>query len=253
MENMAEKISRVADLLLESGYAVALTGAGVSTESGIPDFRSPGRGLWTRVNPELFTIQGFKADPAQFYNLGKEFIQLIEEAQPNETHTVLGELEKRGLVKAIITQNVDGLHHKGGASRVFEIHGSLRTASCIYCRRSVPIENVVEDVLEGLIPPLCVDCGEPVKPDVILFGEAMPPQYGEALAEARRADYIIVIGSSMQVSPANMIPSFSENLVIINREQTFYDRQARVVIHGSTSQAMRLILDELNRRPRGGG
>jgi NAD-dependent deacetylase len=247
LETVDERIKRAAGLLRESSYAVALTGAGASTESGIPDFRSPDSGLWTRVNPEVFTIQGFKADPAQFYNLGLEFFQLIAAAQPNDTHIVLGELQRRGLVKAIITQNVDGLHQKGGASRVLEIHGTLSSASCVFCRTRVSIAEVVGAVASGILPPLCPECGEPVKPDVILFGEAMPPAYQEALAEARQADCIMVIGSSMQVSPANMIPHFSENLVIINREPTFYDSQARVVIHDSTARVMRRILDELDR------
>lgn len=246
--DMEKKIKQVADFLLESDYAVALTGAGVSTESGIPDFRSPGSGLWTRVNPELFTIRGFKADPAQFYNLGRDFFMTIVDAKPNKTHTVLGELQQRGLLKSIITQNVDGLHQKGGAPKVIEIHGNLRSASCIFCRRRVPMETVIEEVLDGLVPPLCVECGEPVKPDVILFGEAMPEAYGEALEEAGRADCIMVIGSSMQVSPANMIPGLTGNLVIINREPTFYDRQAGVVINDEISPVMGELLLEINRR-----
>ncbi|MEW5783670.1 MAG: Sir2 family NAD-dependent protein deacetylase [Bacillota bacterium] len=246
MEQVGEKVRQIATLLQESGRTVVLTGAGVSTESGIPDFRSPGSGLWTRVAPELFTIQGFKADPAQFYNLGKEFFYLIRAAAPNETHLVLGELQKRGLVKTIITQNVDGLHQKGGAVHVLEIHGSLRTASCIFCRRRVSMELVIADLEEGLIPPLCVECGEPVKPDVILFGEPMPASYREALAEAGSADCIMVIGSSMQVSPANLLPGLIDNLVIINRERTFYDDRARVVIHGATSETMSLIFEQVN-------
>jgi NAD-dependent deacetylase len=246
VEQSAEKIKQISELLAECRYTVALTGAGVSTESGIPDFRSPDSGLWTRVNPELFTLHGFKADPAQFYNLGREFFQMVREAEPNVTHTVLGELQQRGFIQSIITQNVDGLHQRGGAQRVLEIHGSMRTASCIFCQHQEPIETVISEVEEGLIPPLCIECGEPLKPDVILFGEALPPSFQEAMDEARQADCIIVIGSSMQVSPANMLPGLSKNLIIINREPTFYDSQARVVLHGNTSQAMQLIMDEIN-------
>ncbi len=246
MEQFAEKVKQIGELLTACSYTVVLTGAGVSTESGIPDFRSPDSGLWTQVNPELFTIQGFKADPAQFYHLGRNFFQMVQEAEPNVTHTALGELQQRGLVNSIITQNVDGLHQRGGAERVLEIHGSLRTASCIFCRHQESIETVIREVEEGLIPPLCIECGEPLKPDVILFGEALPAAFQEAVAEARKADCIMVIGSSMQVSPANMLPGLSENLIIINRESTFYDRQARVVLHSNTSQAMQLIMDEIN-------
>jgi len=222
-----------------------LTGAGVSTESGIPDFRSPGSGLWTMIDPELFTIQGFKANPGAFYELGAPFFRQIEAAEPNETHSVLAELEKRGLVRAVITQNVDGLHQKGGSKKVFEIHGSLKSASCIHCRRQVSINDVIADVEEGLLPPLCVECGEPLKPDVVLFGEPLSPDYGEALDEAGKADLIMVIGSSMQVSPANQLPALCDNLVIINRAPTFYDQQAKVVVNESTSMVMRLLLEEL--------
>lgn len=248
MENLLEEIKKIADLLEQSSYAVVLTGAGVSTESGVPDFRSPGSGLWTMIDPELFTIQGFKTNPRAFYEAGAPFFRQLEEAEPNETHTVLAELERRGLIRAIITQNVDGLHQKGGARRVLEIHGTLSSASCIHCRRRVTIEEVVADVEEGLLPPLCVECGEPLKPDVILFGEPLSPDYREALDEAQKADLILVIGSSMQVSPANQLPSYSDNLVIINRAPTFYDQQARVVVNESAARVMRLLLEELDNR-----
>jgi len=248
MEKLLENVKKIADLLVESSYAVVLTGAGVSTESGVPDFRSPGSGLWTMINPELFTIQGFKANPKAFYEAGAPFVQLLDKAEPNEAHTVLAELERRGLIKSIITQNVDGLHQKGGAQRVLEIHGTLSTASCMHCGRRVTIEEVASDVEEGLLPPLCLECGEPLKPDVVLFGEPLSPDYREAMEEAQRADLILVVGSSMQVSPANQLPSYSERLVIINRTPTFYDQQAKVVIHESTARVMKLLLAELESR-----
>lgn len=250
MEEINEKISEIADLLLGSSHAVVLTGAGVSTESGIPDFRSPGSGLWTVLNPELFTIQGFKANPGEFYRAGLPFYKMLQSAEPNAAHTVLAELEKRGLVKAIITQNVDGLHQKGGARRVFEIHGTLSSVSCMHCGESADLEQVIADVEEGLLPPLCIDCGEPLKPDVVLFGEPLSPDYKQALEEAQKADLIMVIGSSMQVSPANQLPSYSDNLIIINRTPTFHDNKARVVVHESTARVMSLLLEELDSRRR---
>ncbi len=246
MDQLLENVKKAAGLLKESSYAVALTGAGVSTESGIPDFRSPGSGLWTMVNPELFTIQGFKANPGQFYKTGTPFFRMLEQAEPNEAHTALAELEKSGLIKAVITQNVDGLHQKGGSNRVLEIHGTLSRAACTHCGLEVPIESVVADVEEGLLPPLCIDCGEPLKPSVVLFGEPLSPDYREALKEAEKADLIIVIGSSMQVSPANRIPEMGSKLIIINREVTFYDKQADLVINESTARVMRLLLKELS-------
>ncbi len=248
MEELTAKVKEIADLLEKSNYTVVLTGAGVSTESGVPDFRSPGSGLWTMLDPELFTIQGFKANPKAFYEGGAPFVKMLDQAKPNEGHIVLAELEKRGLVKAIITQNVDGLHQKGGSKRVHEIHGTLSTASCMHCSLQVSIDKVAAAVEDGILPPLCVECGEPLKPDVVLFGEPLSPDYGEAIEEARRADLIMVIGSSMQVSPANQLPSYCDNLVIINRTETFYNRQAKVAINESTAQTLRLLLKELDRR-----
>ncbi len=248
MDELFEKIRKTADLLEKSDYAVVLSGAGVSTESGVPDFRSPGSGLWTMLDPELFTIQGFKANPKAFYESGAPFVRMLGEAEPNEGHTVLAELERRGIIKAVITQNVDGLHQKGGSKNVLEIHGTLSSASCMICDYRVSIEEVAADVEEGLLPPLCVECGEPLKPDVVLFGEPLSSDYKEAMEEARRADLIMVVGSSMQVSPANQLPAYCDNLVIINRTPTFYDQQARVAISESTSRVMRLLLEELDKK-----
>ncbi len=248
MEELRNNIKKIADLVEQNSHTVVLTGAGVSTESGVPDFRSPGSGLWTMVNPELFTIEGFKANPKEFYESGMPFFKLLREAEPNETHTVLAELEERGLVKAIITQNVDGLHQKGGAERVLEIHGTLSTASCLHCGRQFTLDQVAADIEEGLLPPLCPDDGEPLKPDVVLFGEPLASDYLEALEEARKADLIIVLGSSMQVSPANELPSYGKRLVIINRTPTFYDQQAKVVVHESAARVMRLLKEELDNR-----
>ncbi len=243
MEALNEKVEQIARLLKESNYAVAVTGAGVSTESGVPDFRSPGSGLWTQVNPELFTIQGFKANPGAFYRAGLPFVRQMDQAEPNRTHTALAELEKMDLIKAVITQNIDGLHQKGGSEKVLEIHGNLNTASCIHCGWQVSMEEVIADVDEGLVPPLCSECGEPLKPDVILFGEPLAPDYGQALEEAGQADLIMVIGSSMQVSPANQLPSLCDNLVIINHTPTFYDDQARIAINESTAEVMKRLMD----------
>ncbi|MDW7739554.1 MAG: NAD-dependent deacylase [Bacillota bacterium] len=245
MTELNEKIRKVAELLLDSDYALALTGAGISTESGIPDFRSPGSGLWTMLDPEMFTIQGFKRNPGAFYRAGIPFFKMLEQAEPNEAHQVLAELENRGMIKGIITQNVDALHQKGGSKKVYEIHGTLSSASCMHCGRQVPIEEVAADVEEGLIPPLCVECGEVLKPDVVLFGEPLSPDYGKAMKEVEKADLILVIGSSMQVSPANQIPALCDNVVIINRTPTFHDSKARVVINDSVVTAMRLLLKEL--------
>lgn len=246
MEDLKVKIKRVADLIKSAEYTVVLTGAGVSTESGVPDFRSPESGFWAVVNPELFTIEGFKANPGAFYTAGLPLFRIIEEAKPNSAHLMLAWLEQQGLVKALITQNVDGLHQAAGSQKVLEIHGTLKSASCLFCRQSSPVVEVLADIEEGLVPPLCLECGEPLKPDVVLFGEPLAPAYQQALEEAKRADLLLVIGSSLQVSPANKLPALCDNLAIINRTPTFYDSQARVVINEGIGEAMEMLREALN-------
>ncbi len=248
MDQFQERIKKIADLLLEKSYPVVLSGAGVSTESGIPDFRSPVDGLWTVVDPELFTIQGFRARPEAFYRAGAPFFRQIIKAEPNPTHTGLAELEKRGLIKAVITQNVDGLHQKGGSEKVLEIHGTLSSASCSFCDQKMPTAEVLKEVENGVLPPRCLECGEVIRPDVVLFGEQLTTDYQLALREAQNADLVMVIGSSMEVAPANQIPALCENLIIINRTHTFYDRQALVTVSESTSYVLDRLLEELNSR-----
>jgi NAD-dependent deacetylase len=246
LDNLTAKIKQIADLIRGAEHAVVLTGAGVSTESGVPDFRSPESGFWTTVSVELFTIDGFKANPKAFYEAGLPLFRMIEAARPNQAHVTLARLEEAGLVKALITQNVDGLHQKAGSKKVLEIHGTLKRASCLFCRQGVGADEVIADIEEGLIPPLCIECGEPLKPDTVLFGEPLAPAYHQALQEAEKADLIMVIGSSMQVSPANQLPAMCDNLVIINRTPTFYDSQAKVVINDSIVRVMDLLNEVLD-------
>jgi len=246
LDNLTAKIKQIADLIRGAEHAVVLTGAGVSTESGVPDFRSPESGFWTTVSVELFTIDGFKTNPKAFYEAGLSLFRIIEAAKPNRGHVTLARLEEAGLVKALITQNVDGLHQKAGSKKVFEIHGTLKSASCLFCRQSVGANEVIADIEEGLIPPLCIECGEPLKPDTVLFGEPLTPAYHQALLEAEKADLIMVIGSSMQVSPANQLPAMCDNLVFINRTPTFYDSRARVVINDSIVSVMDLLNEVLD-------
>lgn len=246
MDNLKEKVTMVAELLKKATYTVVLTGAGVSTESGVPDFRSPESGFWAVVSPELFTIDGYKANPKGFYEVGLPLFQIIEKAQPNSAHRTLAWLEGQGLIKALITQNVDGLHQAAGSKQVLEIHGTLKSASCLFCGWSASAEDVLADIEDGLVPPRCLECGEPLKPDVVLFGEPLAPAYHQALQEAEKADLIMVIGSSMQVSPANKLPAFCEKLVIINRTPTFYNSQARVVINDSIVRVMDLLNEVLD-------
>ena len=237
------------DLLQRSAYTVVLTGAGISTDSGIPDFRSPGSGFWTRANPIYFTVHGFKQNPAEFYRFGMGLFQDVLNASPNRAHLDLAELQRRGLVQSIVTQNIDGLHQKAGSEKVYEVHGNMNGATCFGgCRRRVPMEKVAAKIFKGELPPLCQDCGGPLKPDVILFGESMAPDFDEAIREVRAADLILIIGASMRVAPVNMLPRMVANMVIINRERTMHDRRAKVVVQSGIAEATRMIIEELDRR-----
>lgn len=236
-----EQIEQAIEVLRNCKYVVVLTGAGISTESGIPDFRSPVSGLWAKVSPDDFTIEKFMSDPHILYQLGVDIFRVITEARPNAAHEAIGELESRGLVKSVITQNIDGLHQKAGSKNVYEIHGSLRRGTCTGCHQEQPMEKLLDDVLKGIIPPLCPRCTAPLKPDVTLFGEGMPPAFQDALDEVRRADGMLAVGSSLVISPANMLPGYVDNLVIVNREPTPLDRRAKVVINGGILDVVPLL------------
>lgn len=234
---------RAAELLSSSRYAVALTGAGVSTESGIPDFRSPG-GLWSKYDPSEFaTLSSFLRDPSRFYLAASDFLSVFT-AEPNEGHRALAELEGMGILKAVITQNIDGLHQAAGSKKVVELHGNLRECKCLSCGRVSPIEVLVEKLVqEGEIPPLCDACGGILKPNVIFFGEQLPREaLEEAFEQVRRCDLLLVAGSSLVVSPANFLPSMAveagAHLLIVNEEITPMDPFASVVIRGKTGKVL---------------
>ncbi|MDR3553555.1 MAG: NAD-dependent deacylase [Syntrophobacteraceae bacterium] len=197
-----DKYHKFAELLLGSRYAVALTGAGISVESGIPDFRSD-EGVWARYDPlEYGHIDSFQADPAKVWNLLKEMDAMVESVGPNDAHYALGELEKLGVLKMVITQNVDSLHQKGGANNVVEFHGSFRTMHCNDCLKSFHRREV--SLVE--LPPRCT-CGGPIRPDVVLFGEGIPDEaYSRAFDGASRCDLMVVVGTSASVAPASDLP-----------------------------------------------
>lgn len=241
---LEEKIKEAAAELSTCKYVVVLSGAGISTESGIPDFRSPVSGLWSRANPEDFTIQSFLRNPGRLYEIGADFFQEMMNADPNSGHQAIGELEQKGLVKAVVTQNIDALHQKGGSQNVIEIHGSLEKARCLNCNWEENMDNVLAEINAGTVPPRCKECNDPIKPDVILFGEAMPPAYQEALYEARKADGMLVVGSSLVVSPANMLPQYVDKLVIVNREETPLDHKASIIMRESISDVLPRLKEE---------
>ncbi|MBC7216749.1 MAG: NAD-dependent deacetylase [Candidatus Caldatribacterium sp.] len=234
----------VAALLWERKPWLVLTGAGISTESGIPDFRTPQTGLWERYDPiEVLSREALFNRPQVFFGVGFRVLMRFKDACPNRAHEILAEWEKLGIVEAIVTQNIDGLHTEAGSQRVLEIHGHLRSGHCIMCRATFPISVLEEKVARGEIPPRC-PCGGMIRPDVVLFGDMLPPSFEEATELAHRLP-LLVIGSSLQVSPANFLPSYAPLLGIINLTPTPFDWKARFVIHERASKALEAIHEVL--------
>jgi NAD-dependent deacetylase len=240
-----EKIRRAARILKAARHTVVLTGAGISTESGIPDFRSPGTGLWEKEDPEDFTIDSFSRDPGAFYHRIRPLLAIINKAEPNDGHKVLAELEQRGRIKSTITQNIDSLHQSAGSRRVLEVHGTFKTGTCQSCRQKNDLADLLF-LLDRGEEPDCPQCGGVIKPDVVLFGEEMPDDFQRAHRETLKSDCMLVVGSSLQVAPVGFLPRYSKNLLIINRGTTPYDEAARVVIRSSAGQALKGILEELD-------
>jgi NAD-dependent deacetylase len=252
------EIQRAAELVYRSRHIVAFTGAGCSTASGIPDFRSPGSGLWEQVNPMMVaSIWAFRLRPQSFFDWIRPMVDVMLNATPNPAHQALASLEDMGLLKTVITQNIDNLHQRAGSRRVLELHGHMREATCIRCYEKQPIDPPMEtEVRRGKVPHC--GCGGVLKPDVILFGEQLPVHvWNRAMDEARRCDLILVAGSSLEVSPAADIPSLAvENgarAIMINFQPTRFDTRAEVLIRGDMTTALPAIVqavDQLYARKR---
>ncbi|MFO7784206.1 MAG: NAD-dependent deacylase [Thermodesulfobacteriota bacterium] len=216
---MEERIREAADIIVNSRLTIALTGAGVSVESGIPDFRSS-EGLWARYDPaEYATIDAFRRDPEKVWNMLREMEDLVVNARPNAAHIGMGELERMGFLHHVITQNIDNLHQAGGSRNVIEYHGNSSTLSCIWCGKHYTLKEV-----EGPGTPRCA-CSKPLKPDVVFFGEAIPVDaLNRSIELASRADAVLIVGTSAMVSPANTIPMLAGDrgakLIEINKERT---------------------------------
>ena len=239
---------RLAELIGDRQPCVVLTGAGVSTESGIPDFRSP-TGIWTRYDPmEYATIEAFRRDPEKVWDFYSKRLGVLAHAEPNPAHRALAELERAGFVEAVITQNVDRLHERAGSREVIEVHGSLRTSSCLGCGHSEPFERVVE-----LLPvPRCERCGAVLKPDVVMFGELLPEQaIDRAFELARRARLFLVVGSSLEVYPVAGLPEEAlaggAALAIVNRGPTAYDAQAELKVAAPAAETLSAVVAMLLR------
>jgi NAD-dependent deacetylase len=247
---MDRSIRQAADLLRAARYAVALTGAGVSTPSGIPDFRSPGAGLWAQTDPyEVASLDAFVRRPAAYYDWVRPLARLIKTAQPNPAHLALAELERTGYLKAIITQNFDGLHQAAGSKVVFELHGSHREATCLKCLNITPAAAYMDQVIETGAVPHC-QCGGVLKPNTVLFGEMLPVgTFYRAEEAARRCDLMLVVGTSLEVAPASNLPelalSHGANLIIVNRQRTCQDGTATVVIHDDVTRVLPAVVQAL--------
>ncbi len=240
----------LAELIGESDRTVALTGAGISVPSGIPDFRTPETGIWANVDPmEVAHIDVFERDPARFWSYYRPRFHSLGDKRPNAAHDALAELERRGLLEGVITQNIDRLHRAAGSENVVEVHGSIETSSCTRCASSYGLEDV-EALFDDDGVAVCASCGSSVKPDVVLFGELLPES---AMAEAQRlaeeAELMICIGSSLAVYPAAGLPRLTlergGRLAIVTKGATPYDGDAELKLDGEVDEELAAALAAL--------
>ena len=252
-QNLDALADRVVDLIINANRVIVFTGAGVSTESGIPDFRSPG-GIWDRFDPDDFTYQKFVKDP----KARKKQWQMLRdgglttEAKPNLAHYAIAELDRLGKLDCVITQNVDNLHQRAGVpdNKVFELHGNMQWAVCLSCGKRYPFQQIKARLDDGEEIPDCEACHGILKPDVVFFGESLPAKVlEEATFRSCNCDLFIVIGSSLVVYPAAHIPAYATGsgakLVIINLSSTPMDKQAAVLIRAKAGVIMSKIISRV--------
>ena len=248
-----DDIERLAQLIVEAKKIVVFTGAGISTESGIPDFRGPD-GVWSKYDPEEFTIQKFLSSPAARKTHWKMLTEsgLIAETDPNAAHYATAELHQLGKLDCVITQNVDNLHQKAGVpeDRVFELHGNMKRVVCLSCHKHFPWSKILQKVEEGIEVPDCPDCHGILKPDAVFFGEALPQEtLMEATRRAQSCDLFIVIGSTLIVYPAAYMPTYAKQagakLAIVNLTPTPLDHYSTVVIHGKAGETMSEVMKKV--------
>ena len=249
---MSAAHDRLAELIRSAGPVVALTGAGVSVPSGIPDFRTPGTGLWANVDPmEVAHISVWRREPARFWSFYGQRFAALEGKRPNGAHHALAELERQGRLAALITQNIDGLHAAAGSRDVIEVHGSIATASCLTCGRRYALADTrarLDADVEGI--PRC-DCGQPLKPGVVLFGELLDEiAMARASALAAGAGLLLCIGSSLEVYPVAGLPDVTleagGELAIVTKGATPFDAHAAVRLDGDVEQDLQAVLARLS-------
>jgi len=239
----------LATLLREHGPAIVLTGAGMSTESGIPDFRSA-QGIWAEVDPfEVASIDAFRRDPRRVWQWYGPRIHGLLAAEPNAGHHALASLERQGHVRAVVTQNIDTLHTRAGSEDVVEVHGSIRRFVCLGCRATASLDEVLAQ-LEVRDAPECAACATILKPGVVMFGELLPVDaFARAEALAREAGLLVAVGSSLQVWPVAGLPAETIRaggvFAIVNDEPTAYDGDARLVVRGRSAEALARVAEML--------
>jgi len=229
---------------------VALTGAGVSVPSGIPDFRTPETGLWARVDPiEVAHISVFEHDPERFWSYYRPRFQALGDKVPNRAHEALAELERRGLIEGVITQNIDRLHRAAGSENVIEVHGSIETSSCLECGTAFGLDEV-DELFDARGVAVCSACGGAVKPDVVLFGELLPEEaMARATELAEGADLMLCVGSSLAVHPVAGLPRLTLErggaLAIVTKGETPYDHDAELKLDGEVDAELAALVDAL--------
>lgn len=236
-------MEKLQDIISKAKHLVAFTGAGISAESGIPTYRG-NDGVWQKYDPSMYAnINYFHKDPSYYWNFFKDVrYPGLQQAEPNNAHLTLAKLEENGILKAVITQNIDGLHELAGSNRVLELHGNTRRIICLSCQKQFSIHEAY-DLLQSQIPPLCPECGGLLKPDVVLFGESLPMHVLEvAREESIKSDVFLSIGSSLVVQPAASLPAMAKErgsqLIIVNKESTPLDIQADIVFYSSASEVL---------------
>jgi NAD-dependent deacetylase len=243
-------VERMADLVCQSRSTVALTGAGISVPSGIPDFRTPETGLWANVDPmEVAHIDVFERDPGRFWSYYRPRFHELGDKRPNPAHEALAELERRGLLEGVITQNIDRLHSAAGSREVVEVHGSIETSTCRRCTASYGIE-AVDGLFDDEGVAICSACEGPVKPDVVLFGELLPERAMERAQQlAEQADLMICIGSSLAVYPVAALPGVTlergGRLAIVTKGPTPYDGEAKLKLEGEVDAELDALIAAL--------
>jgi NAD-dependent deacetylase len=244
-------VGRLADSIRGAGSVVALTGAGISVPSGIPDFRSPGTGLWENVDPmEVAHIDAWRADPRRFWHFYGDRFQSLRDKEPNAAHAALAELERLGALTGVVTQNIDMLHRRAGTQNLVEVHGTIEHSSCLDCGGQYLLDVVRLRLRESASGVPTCDCGAPLKPDVVLFGEWLPEAALErAYAMAAGADVLLCIGTSLEVQPIAQLPSITRQaggeVAIITQGPTPWDGRCSVKLDGDVEAELTALVDAL--------